>query len=522
MKIMTKKIHRVLILDFGSQTTQLIARRVRELKVYCEIHPFNESMQTIRGFDPKAIILSGGPASISESSSPQLNKEILSLGIPILGICYGMQALVRALGGHVCGHELKEFGLCHLKKNSTSRLMEGVSDESEVWMSHGDQISQLPENFVTTAQSRTCPHAVIEDQKNQLYGVQFHPEVIHTKEGQKVFEGFLLKTANIEATWEISSFVEQKLNEIREKVGDGHVLMGLSGGVDSSVAAALINKAVGRQLTCVFVDHGLNREGETEVVERLFGEVFNVDLRIVNAKDQFMTALSGVVDPEAKRKIIGKVFIDIFEREAKRVGDVEFLGQGTLYPDVIESCSFHGGPSHVIKSHHNVGGLPEKMKLKLVEPLRELFKDEVRKAGLALGLPESLVNRQPFPGPGLAVRILGEVTKERCDLLRKADAIVRYEIDNGLSNGHLSDKIWQWFAVLLPVKSVGVVGDARTYQDTIAVRCVESVDGMTADWAEIPKSILGRISNRIMNEVSGVSRVVYDISSKPPSTIEWE
>ncbi len=522
MNVSINEIDRVLILDFGSQTTQLIARQIRELSVYCEVVSCTESIEKIKSFNPHALILSGGSSSVGDENAPTFPDGLLELNVPVLGICYGMQLLVNHFSGKVRGHELKEFSYAKLFQDGSSKLLQNLSMHIETWMSHGDQILELPANFKTTAQSESCPHAVIEDAQRKLYGVQFHPEVIYTKKGKEVLKNFLFSIAKLSPNWKMTDFVKQKTKEIKNQVGEDKVLLGLSGGVDSSVAAALVHKAIGQQLICVFVDHGLNRAGEVQEIERLFGEVFQMYLRIINAKDQFFAALQGVVDPEVKRKIIGKVFIDVFEREARSIGDVQFLGQGTLYPDVIESQSFHSGPSHIIKSHHNVGGLPKDIEFELVEPLRELFKDEVRKAGAALGLPSSLLMRQPFPGPGLAIRIIGEVTPAKCTLLREADAIVREEIEKAIAQDKLGKNIWQWFAVLLPVTSIGVMGDARTYDETIVVRCVESVDGMTADWVEIPKIVLGNISNRIMNEIKGVSRVVYDISSKPPSTIEWE
>lgn len=514
--------YQVAILDFGSQTTQLIARRVRELHVYCEVFPCSVSLETLRAFNPQAIILSGGPASVHENESPKLDPAILNMGLPILGICYGMQLLVQHLGGSVVPHSHQEFGRSLLEHNGTSTLFNGVALTTEVWMSHGDQVAHMPDSLMTIAFTASCPHAAVIHRQLPIWGVQFHPEVTHSQEGTKVLANFLFNIAKLKPTFQMANFLHDKVQQIATQVKDGRVIMGLSGGVDSSVAAVLIHRAIGDRLTCVYVDHGLHRQGELEEIEHLFGEVYKIDLRIVPASELFLNALAGVTDPEAKRKTIGRLFIEVFEQEARSLDDVRFLGQGTLYPDVIESTSFHGGPSAVIKSHHNVGGLPENMKLQLVEPLRELFKDEVRELGKALGLPKPLLERQPFPGPGLAIRMIGEVTKERLALLRQADAIVREEIQAAMSAGTLSVHLWQWFAVLLPVKTIGVMGDGRTYGDTIAVRCVESTDAMTADFAPVPMPILGKISNRIINEVRGISRVVYDISSKPPSTIEWE
>lgn len=514
--------NRVLILDFGSQTTQLIARRVRELEVYCEILPCTVPVERIRTFNPGAIILSGGPASVHADGAPEPDPGLWDLGLPLLGICYGMQIMVERAGGRVRPAEKREFGHAELVHEPGHLLLEGVPSRFKAWMSHGDQVEELPKGFARVAETPTCPEGVVANEERRWYGVQFHPEVVHTPEGKRILANFLFAIAGLAPDWRMGSFIEEKSAAIRQQVEGGHVIMGLSGGVDSSVAAALIHHAVGEQLTCVYVDHGLHRKGEPDEVRRLFGDAFQMDLRVVDAQERFFAALRGVTDPEEKRKRIGRTFIEVFEEEAKRFGDARFLGQGTLYPDVIESVSFHGGPSAVIKSHHNVGGLPERMNLALVEPLRELFKDEVRKLGEELGLPHHVVHRQPFPGPGLAIRILGEVTKERCQLLGEADAIVREEIDQALADGRIDRPLWQWFAVLLPVQSVGVMGDARTYEDTICVRVVESTDGMTADWAELPRELLARLSNRIINEVRGVNRVVYDISSKPPSTIEWE
>jgi GMP synthase (glutamine-hydrolysing) len=512
---------KVVVLDFGSQTTQLIARRIREIGAYCEILPCKADLAQIAKSAPKAIILSGGPASVDAPSAPQLMHGLLELKIPVLGICYGMQLLAKELGGHVHRAEKREFGRASIQISNDSPLFADVPSRIDVWMSHGDQVESLPPSFVCAASSDSCPIAAMEDRDRRFYGLQFHPEVFHTQFGKEILANFVRRVADMQLSWQMGSFLEQEVVNIRESVGHKHVLMALSGGVDSSVAAALIHRAIGKQLHCVYVDHGLQRQGELDEIRSIFQEVLHLDLRVVEASSHFLDALAGVTDPEQKRKIVGRTFIEVFEREAEKLSDIAFLGQGTLYPDVVESVSAHGGPSDVIKSHHNVGGLPDRMHLKLIEPLRHLFKDEVRVLGEQLGLPKRLVHRQPFPGPGLSIRIIGEVSKTRCDLLRKADAIVREEIDGARERMKLAN-LWQWFAVLLPVRTVGVMGDGRTYGETIAVRCVESTDGMTADFAHIPYPLLSIISNRIINEVRGISRVVYDISSKPPSTIEWE
>jgi GMP synthase (glutamine-hydrolysing) len=523
--------NRVLILDFGSQTTQLIARRVRELGVYCEIWPCTSSLPKIQAFDPGALILSGGPASVHEKGSPRPDQGIWRLGAPTLGICYGMQVMVEEHDGKVAPAGHREFGRAALAVvDEDSALFQGLGKELEVWMSHGDQVSQLPPGFRVIATSPTCPAAAVADPARDLYGLQFHPEVVHTPQGKQLLDAFVTRVAKLDKSWQMSRFVDDKVRELRQTVGDERVLMAISGGVDSSVAATLIHKAIGDKLTCVYVDHGLHRLGEIEQVKAIFGDGLRIDVRIVDARDRFFAALEGVVDPETKRKRIGHVFVDVFDEVVRGLTGSSagrdtptFLGQGTLYPDVIESVSVHGGPSAVIKSHHNVGGLPDDMKLKLLEPLRELFKDEVRVLGRELGLAAVVVDRQPFPGPGLAIRVLGEVTRARCELLQQADAIVRAEIDEAVVKRSFDTTgLWQWFAVLLPVKSVGVMGDARTYDETVCVRCVRSTDGMTADWADLPHALLSRISNRVINEVRGVNRVVYDISSKPPATIEWE
>jgi GMP synthase (glutamine-hydrolysing) len=515
----------IIILDFGAQYSQLIARRVREQKVYSEIHPFNLSLARIRELAPRGIILSGGPASCYDEGAPKVSAELFDLGIPILGICYGVQLASLVLGGKVVPAERREYGRAHVRVKDASDLFHGFGAEEDlsVWMSHGDRIESLPPGFTVVGESANCPAAAVAAPARNFWGVQFHPEVAHTPRGGELLGNFIFRICKCEPSWTMNSFVDESVATVQRQVGgQGRAVCGLSGGVDSSVAAALVLRAMGDRLTSIFVDTGLSRTGEAAQVEALFRDAFKSDLRVVDASARFLGALAGVTDPEQKRKIIGREFIAVFEEEAKRVaaasGDgVDFLVQGTLYPDVIESVSAKG-PSATIKSHHNVGGLPERMKLKLIEPLRELFKDEVRELGGELGLPKHVLSRQPFPGPGLAVRILGEVTKDRCDLLRAADSIIEQEI----RSAGLYESIWQSFGVLLPVRSVGVMGDERTYANVLALRAVHSRDGMTADWVQLPYDLLATISSRIVNEVKGINRVVYDISSKPPATIEWE
>ena len=510
----------VVILDFGAQYTQLIARRVREQKVYCEIHPCTLPFEQLRAMQPSAIILSGGPSSVYAEGAPTIDKRVFELGVPILGICYGLQLLAHLLGGKVEQAKEREYGAAKVVIEKPEGIFHRFAkrESIDVWMSHGDRIVSLPPGFSTIGISGNTPFCAVGNAEKKMYGVQFHPEVVHTPRGSEVLAAFLFDVSGLSPTWTPGAFTEEAVAAVRAKVGETeHAICGLSGGVDSSVAAILCHKALGDRLTCIFVDNGLLRQGEFEQVCATFRENFHLTLVAIDAKDRFLSALKGVTDPETKRKAIGRVFIEVFEDEAKKVKDAKFLVQGTLYPDVIESVS-HKGPSAVIKSHHNVGGLPDFMKLKLIEPLRELFKDEVRAAGEELGMPKDMLWRHPFPGPGLAIRCLGEVTPERLAVLRAADAIVSDEI----RSAGLYDTIWQSFCVLLPVRSVGVMGDERTYDETCAVRAVTSVDGMTADWSKIPYDVLARISNRVINEVRGINRCVYDISSKPPATIEWE
>jgi GMP synthase (glutamine-hydrolysing) len=518
--------HRILILDFGAQYTQLIARRVRELGVYCEIHPWDVSDAEVRAFAPRGVILSGGPESVTDAKAPHAPPAVFELGVPVLGICYGMQTMAQQLGGRVAPSSEREFGYAQVTVTGATALLDDLADRRneagravlDAWMSHGDRVDTLPPGFVVTAATDSIPFAAMSDERRRFYGVQFHPEVTHTTQGARLLERFVREICGSDTLWSTGNIIEDAIERVQAQVGKGKVLLGLSGGVDSSVVAALLHRAIGDQLVCVFVDHGLLRLGEGEQVMSTFARHLGVHVIRVDAQERFLAALAGVTDPEAKRKIIGRTFVEVFDEQAHQLSGVRFLAQGTIYPDVIESAGARTGKAHVIKSHHNVGGLPEKMNLKLVEPLRELFKDEVRRLGVQLGLPREMVYRHPFPGPGLGVRILGEVRKEYADLLRRADAIFIEE----LRKHDLYERTAQAFAVFLPVRSVGVMGDGRRYDYVIALRAVETVDFMTAQWARLPYEFLDQVSRRIVNEVAGISRVVYDISGKPPATIEWE
>ena len=505
----------VLIVDFGGQYSQLIARRVRENNVYCEIIPYSTSMEKIKEKNPKGIIFSGGPNSVYGENTPKIDKEIFEIGVPVLGICYGQQLTAFTLGGKVESAKVREYGKTVVNLDNKCSLFEGIDKEQECWMSHTDYVSEIPSDFNIVAYTDGCKVAAMANEDKKIYGVQFHPEVEHTPFGKKMLKNFLFNICELKGDWSVTSFAEEKINEIRKLVGDKKVICALSGGVDSSVAAVIVHKAIGDQLTCIFVDHGLLRKDEGDQVESVFKEKFQMNLIRVNAQDRFLGKLKGVTEPERKRKIIGEEFIRVFEEEANKLGKIDYLVQGTIYPDVVESGT---GTSATIKSHHNVGGLPEDIEFELIEPLRDLFKDEVRKVGEELGIPHKLVWRQPFPGPGLGIRVLGEVTEEKLEIVREADAIFRDEI----AKAGLDEKIWQYFACLPNIRSVGVMGDERTYSHTIGLRAVNSSDGMTSDWAKIPYEVLDKVSIRIVNEVKGVNRIVYDVTSKPPSTIEWE
>ncbi|KJG08951.1 GMP synthase [Photobacterium kishitanii] len=524
----TANIHdqRILILDFGSQYTQLIARRIREIGVYCELWSWDVDEADIRDFNPNGIILSGGPESVTEAGSPRAPQYVFEAGVPVFGVCYGMQTMAEQLGGKVAGSDEREFGYAQVKIVEQTAFLKDIQDAVaadgtpllDVWMSHGDKVVEIPADFIKVAETDTCPFAAMANEEKHFYGVQFHPEVTHTRQGMKLIENFVMNVCGCEKLWTSANIIEDAIARIKEQVGDDEVILGLSGGVDSSVVAMLIHRAIGDKLTCVFVDNGLLRLNEGQQVMDMFGDKFGLNIVHVKAEDRFLNALAGVDEPEAKRKIIGHVFVDIFDEESKKLTNAKWLAQGTIYPDVIESAASKTGKAHVIKSHHNVGGLPDDMEMGLVEPLRELFKDEVRKIGLELGLPYNMLFRHPFPGPGLGVRVLGEVKKEYCDLLRRADAIFIEE----LHNADLYNKVSQAFTVFLPVRSVGVMGDGRKYDWVVSLRAVETIDFMTAHWAHLPYDFLGKVSNRIINEVNGISRVVYDISGKPPATIEWE
>ena len=520
----TSNIHaeKILILDFGSQVTQLIARRVREIGVYCELMPFDADVRAMQEFNPQGIILSGGPESTTAAGSPRAPQWVFEAGVPVLGICYGLQTMAVQLGGAVQGSDKREYGYAKVDLVSPCPLFDGLTDHEgekslDVWMSHGDKVTAIPEGFVTVGSTDTCPYAAVYDEKRKFFGVQFHPEVTHTKQGAEFLKRFVIDVCGLHGLWSAKAIIEDAVQRIRAEVGDSRVLLGLSGGVDSSVTALLLHRAIGDKLTCVFVDNGLLRLNEGRQVQEMFSGL-GLNIVYADASERFLSALAGISDPEAKRKAIGHTFIDVFADEARKLHGVDFLAQGTIYPDVIESAAAKTGKAHVIKSHHNVGGLPEDLKFKLVEPLRELFKDEVRRIGVELGLPVKMVQRHPFPGPGLGVRVLGEVKREYLDLLRQADAIFMEE----LNNSGWYDKVSQAFTVFLPVRSVGVMGDGRRYDYVVALRAVKTIDFMTAKWAELPYELLGRISNRIINEVNGISRVVYDVSGKPPATTEWE